>query len=181
MGSSNWRRWAAALISLLVLVGDIQAQPARQEVLTNIVTPPAPDQPLPYSHKIHIAQGLQCRMCHTNPDPGTQMTFPATNVCMSCHMTIARDRPGIQKLSEYARSNEPIPWKRVYQITTGVTWSHRKHLQAGMQCVMCHGDVGRLDVMAETTAVPAMATCISCHQAHNAKTSCATCHSWPTD
>ena len=177
MASFNWRWW----VGLLMLTGAVQAQPARQEVRTNIVTPPAPEQPLPYSHKIHVAQGLQCRMCHTNPDPGTQMTFPATSICMSCHTKVASDRPAIRKMAEYARSKEPIPWRRVYQITAGVTWSHRNHLQAGMQCVMCHGDVGQLDVMAETTAVPVMAACISCHQVHNAKTSCATCHSWPSE
>ena len=68
---------------------------------------------------------------------------------------------------------------RVYQVTPGVTWTHRKHLQAGMQCVMCHGNVAQLDAMAQTTSVVAMASCISCHQAHNANTACATCHSWP--
>lgn len=169
------RKYRAAA---LLLAAGLSAQ---QEVRTNIVTPPAPEQPLPYSHKLHIARGLPCRMCHTNPDPGAQMTFPATSICMSCHRAVAQDRPAIRKLAEYARTNEPIPWKRVYQITPGVTWSHRKHLDAGLQCIMCHGDVARLDVMAETTAVPAMASCISCHQAHNAKTSCTTCHAWPAE
>ncbi len=138
-------------------------------------------QPLPYSHKTHIAKGLACRTCHTNPDPGDQMTFPATATCLSCHMTIAKDRPAILKLAEYSKSGEAIPWVRVYQVTPGVSWSHRKHLQAGIQCVMCHGEVGQLSAMAETTSVTSMASCISCHQAHNARTSCATCHSWPSE
>jgi len=37
------------------------------------------------------------------------------------------------KLGEFAKSNQPIPWVRVYQVTAGVTWTHRAHLQAGMQ------------------------------------------------
>jgi hypothetical protein len=98
---------------------------------------------------------------------------------MGCHNTVAKDRPAILKLAELSKSSQPIPWVRVYQVTAGVTWSHRKHLQAGMQCVMCHGDVAQLDVMAQNTAVAAMASCIGCHQAHNAKIACATCHSWP--
>jgi hypothetical protein len=48
-----------------------------------------------------------------------------------------------------------------------------------MQCVMCHGNVAQLDAMAQTTSVVAMASCIGCHQAHNAGTACATCHAWP--
>lgn len=156
-----------------------QGSPAKLEVPDNIASHPAPMQPIPFSHKLHIANGLRCQNCHTNPDPGNQMTFPAASTCMTCHVTVAKDRPSIMKLAEYAKSNEPIPWARVYQITPGVTWTHRAHLQAGLQCINCHGDVAQLDVMAQTTSVTAMGTCISCHQAHSAPTTCSTCHAWP--
>jgi hypothetical protein len=155
------------------------ATAAKQEVPDNIADHAAPAQPLPFSHKTHVSRGLQCRQCHTNPDPGNQMTFAATGTCMGCHNTVAKDRPAIQKLAEFAKSGQPIPWVRVYQVTPGVTWSHRKHLDAGMQCAMCHGQVGQLDTMAQTTAVTSMASCISCHQAHRAATTCQTCHAWP--
>jgi hypothetical protein len=155
-------------------------QPPKQDVPDNLAEHPAPGQPLPYSHKKHVALGLQCRQCHTNPDPGNQMTFPLTSTCMACHTTVAKDRPAILKLAAFAKAGEPIPWVRVYQITPGVTWTHRKHLQAGMQCVMCHGQVAQLDAMAENTSVTSMASCIACHAAHKAGTTCQTCHAWPT-
>jgi Cytochrome c7 and related cytochrome c len=168
------------LFSLLVLTGWASAQQAvKQEVPDNLAEHAAPVQPLPYSHKKHLALGLRCQQCHTNPDPGAEMTFPASTICMMCHNTIAKDRPAIVKLTELAKASKPIPWVRIYQVTPGVTWTHRRHLQAGMQCVMCHGDVARLDAMAQTTGVVAMASCISCHQAHNANTTCDTCHAWP--
>jgi hypothetical protein len=157
------------------------SQPAQLEVRENLAPHPAPTQPLPFSHKTHVAQGLKCQNCHTNPDPGNQMTFPATSTCMTCHVTVAKDRPAIVKLAEFAKSNQPIPWARVYQVTAGVTWTHRAHLQGGMQCIMCHGDVPQLDAMAQNTSVTAMGSCISCHQAHNAPTVCATCHPWPSN
>jgi hypothetical protein len=97
-----------------------------------------------------------------------------------CHTTIAKERPAVVELAELARSNEPIPWVRVYLVTPGVTWTHRAHLQAGMQCTMCHGDVAQSDVMAQNTSVKAMGSCIACHQAHNAATTCSICHSWPS-
>lgn len=150
------------------------------QVPANPSVPPAPAQPLPYSHKTHLALGLRCQQCHTNPDAGAQMSFPVTATCMMCHDKIAKDRPAIQKLAEFANSSQPVPWVRVYQITPGVTWTHRKHLQAGVQCAVCHGNVAQLTAMTQTTSVTAMASCISCHQAHNASTACATCHSWPS-
>jgi hypothetical protein len=169
---------ASAALLFVAIAGNAQ-QAAKQEVPDNIAGSAAPAQPLPYSHKTHISRGLQCRQCHTNPDPGGQMTFPPVATCMGCHNSVAKDRPAIVKLTEMSKSGQPIPWVRVYEVTPGVSWSHRVHLQAGMQCVMCHGQVGQLDAMAQTTAVTSMASCISCHQGHKAKTDCQTCHAWP--
>jgi hypothetical protein len=173
---------------ILLLLGGYSARAqqapgtaAKQEVLDNLGPHPAPEQPIPYSHKTHLALGLQCQMCHTNPDPGNQMTFPATKTCMTCHTSVAKDKPSIVKLAQFAKSGQPIPWVRVYQVTPGVTWTHRAHVQAGMQCVMCHGDVAQLDAMAQMTSVTSMGSCIGCHQAHNAATVCVTCHTWPSD
>ena len=147
----------------------------------NIAAHPAPVQPLPFSHKTHLASGLVCLTCHVNPDPGTRMTFPATATCLSCHTTIATDKPAIMSLTAFSESGEKIPWRRVYAITPGVTWSHRAHLDAGTQCETCHGDVSTMETMAETKAIVAMATCISCHRAREAPTQCVTCHAWPSD
>ncbi len=157
-----------------------QATPAAtQEVPANLAPHPAPAQPIPFSHKLHITRGLQCKDCHANPDPGNQMTVPVASACMTCHMAVATDKPAIRKLAEFAKSNQPIPWARVYQLTAGVTWTHRAHLKTGLQCVTCHGDVAQLDAMAQTTSVTAMGVCIGCHQAKQAATACSTCHSWP--
>jgi hypothetical protein len=140
----------------------------------------APGQPLPYSHQWHVGSlHMECTTCHTNPEPGNQMTFPATAVCMSCHASIATDRPAIQKLAEYAKSGQPIPWVRVYTLLPGVTWTHRKHLRAGVQCQSCHGSVADLPAMRQMTAVTSMASCIGCHQTRQVSTQCATCHAWP--
>src|SRR5450755_1255736 len=87
--------------------------------------PAAPEQPLSYSHKTHLSQGLKCQDCHPNPDPGEHMTFPATSKCMACHASIAKDKPSVQKLAAFAKSGEPIPWVRVYTVAAEVYWNHR--------------------------------------------------------
>jgi ABC-type nitrate/sulfonate/bicarbonate transport system substrate-binding protein len=169
---------------MLLAVGALRAQPpapAASAVQTNLAPHPAPEQPLPFSHKTHVGMALPCQLCHTNPAPGKQMTFPATATCMNCHATVVTDRPAINKLAAYARSKQPIPWVRVYKMLPGVTWTHRKHVEAGVQCESCHGAVPDLDAMEETTAVTSMASCISCHQARSVSAACTVCHAWPRD
>jgi hypothetical protein len=175
----------SSIAVLLLLALNMKAQQSAgpqnpyPEVPLNLAEHPAPVQPIPYSHKTHLALGLQCPICHTNPAPGNLMTFPAATTCMSCHISVAKNNPAIEKLTSLAKSPQPIPWVRVYAITPGVNWTHRKHLDAGTRCETCHGQVAQMDVISQTTSIAAMGVCINCHKMHNAPTVCATCHSWP--
>jgi hypothetical protein len=153
---------------------------AKFKVPDNPSPHPAPEQPIPYSHKQHLAFGLKCQECHTNPEPGKLMTFPDTAKCMQCHVTIAKDKVFIQKVAQYAASNQQIPWVRVYKVIPGVTWTHRAHLAAGVKCEMCHGDVSQISAMSEVTSVVTMYSCLTCHQMNHAKTACETCHVRPS-
>jgi Cytochrome c7 and related cytochrome c len=173
--------FAAALVVLLCVPHSRAAQqvPA-QQVPDNLAPHPAPEQPIPYSHKLHVGTlHLQCQTCHTNPGNGVLMTIPTASTCMTCHKSVATDKPAIRKLASYAQSGMPIPWVRVYKVTPGVTWTHRKHLQAGIACQACHGDVGQMAAMSEATSVTSMGVCITCHEMHQAPTVCSTCHVWP--
>lgn len=171
------------LVFLFVAPGIAQQSKAGagQTVPENLAPHPAPAQPLPFSHRTHMTLGLVCQMCHTNPEPGSLMTYPATETCMSCHAAIATDKSAIVSLHEFAESGHKIPWVRVYAVTPGVTWSHKPHLDAGTQCETCHGDISQTEAVSETKAILAMATCISCHAARAAENECVTCHAWPTD
>src|SRR5713101_10051671 len=111
---------ASMLAALLFLAAGITAQQAappheaKQMVPDNPSEHAPPVQPIPYSHKKHLSLGLDCKDCHTNLEPGTLMTFPETGKCMLCHVTVAKNKPSIQKLAEYAKSKRVIPWVRVY-------------------------------------------------------------------
>lgn len=173
------------------------AQAGKQVVPANLLNSAAPTQPIPYSHKVHLSlPGMQCQTCHTNPAPGELMGFPATSMCMQCHATAAVDRPTVQKLAQYAKSKDPVPWVRVYTIrpshagevheayerSSGVAWSHGKHLAAGLTCEACHGPVAEMDAMAEVTSAASKGGCLTCHSPRAAaatkakSTACATCH-----
>jgi hypothetical protein len=138
--------------------------------------PAPPAQPIPYSHKTHLALGLKCQECHPNPEPGDRMTLPATSKCMACHVIVAKHRPAIQKLAEFAKSKQAIPWVRVYVVSGWVYWNHRSHLEAGMKCEMCHGQVSQMDVMEKVSNVTTMEGCVECHRKNDASTGCQYCH-----
>ncbi|MCU0229692.1 MAG: cytochrome c family protein, partial [Bryobacterales bacterium] len=103
----------------------------------------AQQQPIPYSHQTHMGLGLQCKSCHTNPDPGEMMRFPAETLCMGCHRAVKADSPHIQKLAAAFKDKTPVAWVRVYQLPDYVYFSHRVHTKAGASCESCHGPVAQ--------------------------------------
>jgi len=159
--------WTVTLVVLTLRATAEQTPPS---------APPAPPQPIPYSHKRHVAMGLQCRMCHVNPDAGKLMTYPPTSTCMGCHASVASDRPAIKTLASYASKGEPIPWVRVYQTPDYVYWRHGTHLEAGVTCEECHGPVAERDVIARETDVTTMLGCRRCHDKLQVFTDCIHCH-----
>ncbi|MEO6828258.1 MAG: cytochrome c3 family protein [Acidobacteriaceae bacterium] len=83
--------------------------------------------------------------------------------------------PGVQKLASYAKSNTVIPWVRLYQLPSFVSFSHKTHLLHGATCQECHGPVAeRVQLYKETDI--SMASCVNCHRAKKASTGCNTCH-----
>ncbi len=179
------------------LPGQAPAPLAGAVVPANLIKVPAPTQPVPYSHKVHLVlPGMQCATCHTGPAPGAMMGFPAASTCMRCHISVATNRPAIQKLAQLAKGKDPIAWQRVYVIRpnhvgdvrekwekgSGVQWSHQKHTDASVTCAACHGDVAQMDVMAEVTTTTTKGGCMTCHNERSTSqfkaksTACATCH-----
>ncbi len=173
---------AATMVTFLFVAAGLPAQPAalpqtaKQMVPDNPSEHTTPPQPIAYSHKKHLAFGLECKKCHTNPEPGKLMTFPPTSTCMECHVTIAKDKPSIQKLAEFAKSKQAVPWVRVYTVLPGVAWNHRAHLEAGVKCETCHGQVREMEATSEVTSVTTMYSCLHCHEMNHAKAACDTCH-----
>ncbi len=138
--------------------------------------PRAPVQPLPFSHKQHAGTlKLPCEFCHAPSRSGETVAIPQAAACMQCHQTIDTGNPAIQRLAIYARDKATIPWVRLYQLPSFVTFSHKFHLQHGATCQECHGPVAeRVQLYKETDI--SMAGCIKCHQAKKAPTGCDTCH-----
>jgi uncharacterized Zn-binding protein involved in type VI secretion len=138
---------------------------------------PAPVQPIAYTHKVHLAHGMQCTTCHVGVDRGPDARIPSVTFCMTCHQVIAKDNPEIKKMAAYRARGEEIPWQRVYGFETAanVKFNHAPHIRAGIDCAKCHGDMHQQTV-AERKVDHTMGFCVQCHQQTNASIDCVTCH-----
>jgi hypothetical protein len=136
-----------------------------------------PVQPIAYSHKQHIAQGLQCLDCHSSADTGAAATIPSVRKCMLCHAKVAAANPEIQKLAAFFNAKKEVPWVRVYGFPreSMVKFQHAPHIRAKVECVTCHGDMTQATT-AERLVKHTMGTCLSCHRQYKATEDCAACH-----
>jgi hypothetical protein len=136
-----------------------------------------PVQPIAYSHKQHIALGLQCLDCHSSADTTAAATIPSVRKCMLCHAKIASTKPEIQKLAAFAASKKEVPWQRVYEFPREalVKFQHAPHVRAKVECATCHGDMTQA-ATAERLVKHTMGTCLSCHRQYKASEDCAACH-----
>ena len=139
-----------------------------------------PAQPIAFPHPTHVKTlGMNCLYCHFSankaPDPG----MPAVNTCMGCHAIIGPDRPKsdlgparksaeLQKLWQYAdvanggKSARPIPWVRIHKVPDYVQFPHMRHVNAGVTCQSCHGQVQNMARVYQNASLN-MGWCVNCH------------------
>lgn len=148
----------------------------------------SPDQPIKFSHKLHAGDmAIDCKYCHTSVEKTRHASIPAASICMNCHRVVRTDRPEIIKLKQYYDENKPIPWKRVHQVPEYAYFNHSVHVNKGINCANCHGDVRRMEKIEQVHSFT-MGACLNCHRhPHermpnfkgdivNGPTNCATCH-----
>ncbi len=137
--------------------------------------PPAP-QPIPFNHKQHVSLGVKCGDCHTMRKPGFAAGYPGEATCMGCHVTVKKDSAAIQKLAEFAKSKQPVPWVKVYRVPDYVWFSHELHnKEAGIECTECHGQVAERELIVKEKST-SMKACMDCHDQRKASNECDVCH-----
>ena len=147
----------------------------------------APEQPVAFPHPAHVKTlGMNCLYCHfaanKAPDPG----MPAMSTCMGCHTVIGPNRPGgrrseaIAKLTQYWTEKKPVPWVRIHKVPDYVQFPHMRHVNAGVTCQACHGDVQDMPRVYQAASLN-MGWCIRCHLGEvrpewKARYDCSNCH-----
>jgi hypothetical protein len=124
----------------------------------------APEQPVPYSHALHVGQlGMDCRYCHTSVDKTANANIPPTATCMNCHTKLLNQSPLLAPVRDSAQTGKPVPWVRVHDLPNYAFFNHSAHVSRGVGCVSCHGRVDTMEVVQQVAPL-SMAWCVDCHR-----------------
>lgn len=124
----------------------------------------SPDQPIKYSHKVHAGDmAIDCRYCHTTVEKSRHAGVPPASTCMNCHTVARVDKEEILKLTEFYKSGTPIPWKRMHKVPKFAYFNHSTHVNKGMDCAHCHGDIREMEKVSQVKSFT-MAACLDCHR-----------------
>lgn len=144
-----------------------------------------PTQPIAFPHTVHVNQaGIDCQFCHRTVSTDEAATIPPVEQCLFCHgagkvtgsMSSNPDAEAeIAKLFDESGNPQSIDWMRVHRVPDHVQFVHAPHIQNGVTCTACHGDVAEMQVVEQVNNLK-MRACVDCHRDNNAPTDCTTCH-----
>ena len=139
-----------------------------------------PTQPIHYDHNLHVSQlGMDCRYCHSFVEHSGHANVPSANTCWNCHEHIAKGSPKLAPLRAAMAVDEnhigltdadgnsvegvPIRWAKVHTAPDYVYFNHSAHLNRGISCQSCHGDVHKMEKVYHAES-HSMAWCLDCHR-----------------
>lgn len=121
-------------------------------------------QPVPFSHQHHVGGlGLDCRYCHEDVETAAFAGIPPTATCMTCHSQIWTDAEMLEPVRASLANNEPLRWNRVYSLPGYVYFDHSVHVNNGVGCTSCHGDMSE-QPLTKQHAPLTMGWCLDCHR-----------------
>lgn len=162
--NANALVWVS-FIGLILLIGGIVAAMIGIYLspwYTDVGIPKA--QPVPFSHKHHVDQlKIDCRYCHATVERAAHAGYPSTDTCMSCHSQVWTNSPLLQPVRDSYRTNQPILWRRIYDLPDFVYFNHSIHVAKGIGCASCHGRVDQQHLVAKAQPLY-MGWCLGCHR-----------------
>jgi cytochrome c7-like protein len=122
------------------------------------------DQPVPFSHKHHVqGLGLQCQYCHTTVEKSSYAGIPPTRTCMNCHAQIWTNAQLLAPVRNSWYTGQSIVWTKVHDLPDFVFFNHEIHVNKGIGCATCHGQVDQMPLMYAQNTLQ-MEWCLDCHR-----------------
>jgi hypothetical protein len=149
-------------VFILVTVGAVLAELQRSPYVTR--QHEARVQTPPFSHKHHVGgMGLDCRYCHISVENSGFAGIPPTKTCMNCHAQIWSTQEMLAPVRESYRTGKSLMWVRVHDLPDFVYFDHSIHINKGVGCQTCHGQVNEMPFMYMEHSLQ-MEWCLSCHR-----------------
>ena len=162
--SANWASKASILAALLIVASILGVVLNINRIDYVSMVDVAIDQPVHFSHKHHVAgMGIDCRYCHTTVEVSAFAGVPPTETCMTCHSQIWTEAPILEPVRASFRDNKPIEWNRVHDLPDFVYFNHSIHVNQGIGCQSCHGQVDQMPLMKKAHTMN-MEWCLDCHR-----------------
>jgi hypothetical protein len=121
-------------------------------------------QPIPFSHQQHAGNlGINCEYCHTLVETSPFAGMPSSQVCMNCHLEVLSDSPELAPVRDSVDKGVPLVWNRVYVLPDYTYFDHSAHVNKGVACVTCHGQIDQMAVVVQATSLQ-MSWCMNCHR-----------------
>jgi len=135
-------------------------------------------QPILFNHKKHLEQGLECDSCHLYFKTQTFPGMPNNHTCLECHKEPMTKSSEEEKIRQFQKKEQEIPWRRIYGEPDHVFFSHRRHVVLGkLECQNCHGDIGESQRPPSKPWVKmTMKWCMDCHKKNKVTNDCLACH-----
>jgi hypothetical protein len=163
------RKWTAIPGLLLLVIGAVVLS-AYSGASSSQGNQPA--QPINFPHPRHAGAvkdgglGMNCLYCHNTANKSFDVGMPAVSTCMGCHTiiggTTAQAKTEIAKLRKFAGDKRPVPWVRIHKVPEYVHFPHVRHVNAGVTCQSCHGQVQKMAQVYQYSSLN-MGWCINCH------------------
>ena len=120
-------------------------------------------QPVAFSHQHHVTGlGIDCRYCHTSVENSKFAGIPPTKTCMNCHSQIWTNAALLEPVRESYRTDRSLQW--THDLPDFVYFNHSIHINKGIGCNTCHGQVDRMPLMYQYASLQ-MEWCLNCHRA----------------
>lgn len=163
---AKWANFAPVkiLIALTLVGGTVVAGVTYYATPKYLRVGYAPVQPVSFDHNLHVNQlGMDCRYCHTYVDRSEHSNVPAASTCMNCHNQVLANDDKLAPIRESYNSGEPVPWVKIHNTPDYVYFNHAAHVNRGVSCVECHGQVNEMEVAYHAKPL-SMAFCLECHR-----------------
>lgn len=161
--ANDWAR-TSILVSLVLaglglgLLYVLQGSPYVTEVTE------VKNQPVPFSHEHHVkGLGLDCRYCHWTVEKSSNANIPPPSMCMNCHKKLWADQAMLKPIRDAYKNDTAIEWVKIHKLPDFVYFNHSVHVNHGVGCVSCHGQVNEMPLMEKANTLY-MGWCLKCHR-----------------